>query len=313
MQSFYKKYFSFFVSRLQIFFHLLLCHSLVPQQVFSTKKSSSLLPSFPVLIFLALSSMYFTACQKVINVDLNSAEKKYIIEAVLTDQPNSCKVLLTQTKNFDENNTFSGVSGANITISDNNGAPVTLNETAPGTYEAPSLKGVSGHKYDLAINVAGKSYTATSTIPALVPFDSLYISERTFFDKSNKYATLSYKDPVGRGNAYRYIQYVNGIKEKTIFVRDDDFSDGNRIERILFFFNNDDDEQEKKKLKKGDLVRVEMLSIDYEMYKYWFSLAQSSTGENQSATPGNPVTNIKGGALGYFSAHTIQSKSIVVP
>jgi ribosomal protein S1 len=132
------------------------------------------------------------------------------------------------------------------------------------------------------------------------------------FDKPNKYATLLYKDPVGRGNAYRYIQYVNEVKEKTIFVRDDDLTDGRTIERVLFFFYDDEDE-DKKKLKKGDVVKVEMLGIDYPIYKYWYSLAQSSTGENQSATPGNPVTNMKGGALGYFSAHTIQSKTVTVP
>lgn len=265
-----------------------------------------------MVILVTLSSIAITGCQKVINVDLNTAEKKYVVEAVITDQPNSCKVLLTQTKNFDENNAFNGVSGATVTISDNNAAPVKLTETSAGVYEASGLKGVSGHTYRMTVIAGGQTFRATSTMPVFVPFDSLYISERTFFDKSNKYATVSYTDPAGRGNAYRYIQYVNGIKEKTIFVRDDDLTDGRKIERILFFFA-DDDEEEKKKLKTNDVVRVEMLGIDYPIYKYWYSLSQSSTGENQSATPGNPVTNIEGGALGYFSAHTLQSKTIVVP
>ncbi len=256
--------------------------------------------------------MYLTSCEKVINVDLNTTEKKYVIEAVITDQPNGCKVSVTQTKDFDENNAFNGVSGAQVTIADNNGSPVTLTETSPGVYEASTLTGVSAHTYNLTINVAGQVFTATSTMPALVPFDSLYITERTFFGETNKYATLLYKDPESRGNAYRYIQYVNGVKEKTIFVRDDDLSNGRPIVRTLFFFNEDDEEDEKK-LKKGDNVRVEMLSIDYPVYKYWYSLEQSSTGENQSATPGNPVTNIQGGALGYFSAHTVQSKTVNVP
>lgn len=256
--------------------------------------------------------MYFAACEKVISVDLNTAEKRYVVEAVLTDQPNSCKVLLTETKNFDDKNTFDGVSGAQITIADDNGNSITLTETTAGVYEAPALTGVSGHTYNLTINVAGQMFTAASTMPALVPFDSLYITERTFFDETNKYASLLYKDPAGKGNAYRYIQYVNGLKEKTIFVRDDDLSDGRTIERRLFFFT-DDEEEGDKKLKTSDNVRVEMLCINYPVYKYWYSLAQSSTGENQSATPGNPVTNIQGGALGYFSAHTIQIKTVIVP
>jgi hypothetical protein len=264
-----------------------------------------------LLAGLFIFTLSFTACEKVITLDLNSAEKKYVIEAEITDQPNSCKVSLTQTKNFGDNNTFNGVSGAQVTITDNNGSPLSLTETSAGVYEAVSFKGVPGHTYNLTVRIAGQTFTATSKMPLLVSFDSLYITERTIFGETNKYATLAYVDPAGRGNAYRYIQYVNGIKEKTIFVRDDDLTDGKAIERILFFFNNDD-EKDEKKLKKGDQVRVEMLCIDYPVYKYWYSLVQSSTGENQSATPGNPVTNINGGALGYFSAHTIRSKTTVV-
>lgn len=257
-------------------------------------------------------SLHLTSCEKVIDINLNTTVKKYVIEAVLTDEPNSCKVLLTQTKDFDENNTFDGVSGAQVTIQDNNENPVTLSETSRGVYVATNLTGVSGHKYDLTVKVNGQTFTATSTMPALVSFDSFYITERSFFGETNKYATLLYQDPVGKGNAYRFIQYVNGVKEETVFVRDDNFNDGRIVERALLFFY-DDDEEEEKKLKTGDTVTVDMLCIDYPVYKYWYSLDQSSTGDSQSATPGNPVTNIQGGALGYFSAHTLRSKTMIIP
>ena len=149
-------------------------------------------------------------------------------------------------------------------------------------------------------------------MPALVPFDSLFITEREFFGEINKYATVVYTDPAGRQNAYRFIQYVNGVREETNFVRDDDSNDGLKVERTLLYFY-DDDEEEERKFNSGDNVRIEMLGISYPVYKYWYSLGQSATGESDSATPGNPVSNILGGALGYFSAHTIQSKSVIVP
>lgn len=128
--------------------------------------------------------------------------------------------MVTQTKNFDDNNTFNGVSGAHgaqVTIADQDGSPAPLTETSPGVYEAPAFTAVSGHTYNLTINVSRQVFTATSTMPDLVPLDSLYITERTFFGETNKYATLLYKDPAGRGNAYRYIQYINGVKEKGHF------------------------------------------------------------------------------------------------
>jgi len=54
-----------------------------------------------------------------------------------------------------------------------------------------------------------------------------------------------------------------------------------------------------------------MQCIDKNVYEYWYSLDQSSTGSSQSAAPGNPVSNMQGGALGYFSANTLQSRSVV--
>ena len=54
-----------------------------------------------------------------------------------------------------------------------------------------------------------------------------------------------------------------------------------------------------------------MQCIDNAVYKYWFSLNQSATGTSQSASPANAVSNISGGALGYFSVHTVESKTVV--
>ena len=268
---------------------------------------------FPALLILAITmAVSFSSCEKVIEVDLNTTDSKYVVEANLTDKPGSAKVLLTQTKNFDENNTFAGVTGAQVTIADNNSNPVTLTESAPGVYESALLTGIPGHTYNLTIKVNGQVFTSSSVMPAPVSFDSLYITEREFFGEKTKYATVVYTDPAGIKNAYRFIQYVNGIREETNFVRDDDSNDGLKVERTLFYFY-DDDEKEERELKTGNTVKIEMLGISYPVYKYWYSLSQSATGSSDSATPGNPVTNINGGALGYFSVHTVQSKTITVP
>jgi hypothetical protein len=262
-------------------------------------------------IAVAILVTSLTSCEKVIDVELDNADKKYVIEANLSDQPGSAKVMLTQTKDFNENNDFTGISGAQVTIADNNGTPISLVETTPGVYEAPALVGKEGHTYLLTVRVNGETFTASSTVPAKVRFDSLFISEREFFGETSKFATVVYTDPAGIKNAYRFIQYVNGVREDALFIRDDDSNDGLKIERTLLYFY-DDEEEEEKKLKAGDNVRVEMLGISYPVYKYWYSLDQSATGSSNSATPGNPVGNINGGALGYFSAHTIQSKTVVV-
>ena len=79
------------------------------------------------------------------------------------------------------------------------------------------------------------------------------------------------------------------------------------MERRLFYFSDDEEDE----LEEGDVVTVEMHSVDQSIYDYFFSLEQ--TIEQSAATPANPVSNIQGGALGYFSAHTVQTKTTVVP
>ncbi len=120
---------------------------------------------------------------------------------------------------------------------------------------------------------------------------------------------MAYSDPADVANFYRYKLSINNRQVQSLYYSDDDLRDGNTVEQRLFFFGNDDDEDDE--LEAGDVVEVEMQSIDQGAYNYFFSLDQ--TLEQSAAAPANPVSNISGGALGYFSAHTVQIKSIVVP
>lgn len=94
------------------------------------------------------------SCEKVIDVKLDDADKKFVVDAVLTDQAGDCMVKLSQTKNFNEDNTFNGFSGAAVTIKDPEGNITTLAETAPGVYTNTTLKGASGKAYELTVTVA---------------------------------------------------------------------------------------------------------------------------------------------------------------
>jgi hypothetical protein len=59
------------------------------------------------------------------------------------------------------------------------------------------------------------------------------------------------------------------------------------------------------------VVNIEMQCIDKNVYDYFFAIA--SVIQGQSATPANPVNNISGGALGYFSACTVGRTSVIIP
>jgi len=265
--------------------------------------------SWLLFVFIML---LFNSCRKVIDVDIDGVEPKYVVEAVITDQPGESRVLLSTTKDVSENNQFPAVSGATVTVTDDTGIVTTFFEDSAGTYTAPAFTGVIGKKYSLHINTNGKTFTAQSRMPEKVNMDTLFISDEILFGENTKLANTNYQDPPGKGQCYRYIQYINGKKTETIFTNNDDYIDGKYVEAKLWYLTEEDDAEEEK-IKTGDTVRLEMLCIDQAVYKFWFSLNQSATGNSQSASPANAVTNITGGALGYFSAHSLQSMELVVP
>ena len=275
-------------------------------KAYSQNRSSSFLK-----LIIAFFTVLISSCEKVIHLDLNTAEKKYVIEATVTDQPGTAEVLLSQTKNFDDNNQFIGVSGAVITVKEEGGLLTTFTEISPGRYEAPGLAGTSGKSYDLSINVAVNAFTATSTMPARVNLDSVYTSDELIFTDTRKIVNVVFQDPAGRGNNYRFIQYVNNLKEKQLFIQNDDYTDGRLNITKLYYFA--DDKSDSTIIKSGDSLRVDMLCIDPNVYKYWYSRARNTNGDNNNVTPANPVSNIQGGALGYFSAHTLQTRRMKVP
>lgn len=265
-----------------------------------------------VSIFTIALMVVFISCRKVIDVDIKNAEPKYVVEAIVSDSTGKTKVLLSATKNISESNDFPGISGATVTITDNTGIVTTLTETTAGRYEAAGFTGEPGKTYSLQVNFSGEIFTASSTMPQKIHMDTLFTSSEILFGETRKLANIAYQDPPGKGNCYRYVQYINGKKTKPIFVNNDDYSDGKYVETKLWYLV-DDDENKDEEIKSGDTVRIDMLCIDPAVYKYWFSIFQSATGNSQSASPANPVTNIKGGALGYFSAQTMQTRSVVVP
>ena len=265
---------------------------------------------FLSILTLLATVVTFSSCEKVIDVKLDTADKKIVIDAVLTDQAGGCKVRISQTKNFKDDNSFIGVPGASVSITDASGTVVNLNETSAGVYEAPAFSGQSGSTYKLKVDVNGQTYNASSTMPQKVQLDSIYISKIDFFGEEETFANVMFNDPGGVKNYYRFVQYVNGNRTKGIFVMDDDLSDGKLFNSTLYFFSEDDDV---KLINPGDEVTVEMQCIDAATYKYWFSMDQSATGSNQSASPANPVSNIDNGALGYFSAQVVQRKQVVSP
>lgn len=260
-----------------------------------------------IFLYTFLIPILFTSCEKVIDIDLNNSTQQTVIEANISNIHQQQTILISKTGNFSESNSFTKVSAAVVTVLEEAGATFTFVETSPGTYlSTSSFKGIAGKNYTLNITAQAINYTAQSKMPIQISLDTLLVENVFFAGEDRIIIKPQYKDPQGLGNYYYINQFVNGKQTKAVFVYDDRFNDGGIVTRPLL--NSDD------KIKKGDTVTVELQCIDFATYKYYVGL-KSIFDSNQfnSATPSNPPSNINNNALGYFAAHTVHKKTIIIP
>lgn len=256
-----------------------------------------------ILLFFCV--IVYSSCEKVVDIDLKNAVSKVVIEGAVSNLTDTQRVLISRTVPFYDSNTFPGVSGAVVTITDEIGTVYTLRERSPGVYSARRFRGVPGRVYRLKVISEGVEYAASSAMPRQVMIDSLGLSLTTFFQNEERGIQVLYSDPPDVKNQFRFLLTVNGIKSKSAFAYNDDFNNGRIVSRELLDFDLD--------IKSGDIVEVEMQCIDAAMYRYWSGLDQNESRGGASTTPANPVSNISNGALGYFSAHTQQKETMVIP
>jgi hypothetical protein len=252
-----------------------------------------------------------TSCTKDINIKVNNAVGQLVIEGNLTNVNGPQYVKLSQNVAFTSTNTYPPVSGATVTISDQSGNVYPLTEGPAGTYSVNSLAGVPGNTYTLKVAVNGQTYTANSTMPAEVALDSITAQNNAGIrhvknGNVSKDIVVWYRDPAAVSNQYRFVMWVNGVQVNELFPFDDRFTNGKYVNNVLRENNID--------IYPGDTVTVEMDCIDETMYTYWLTLKQEggTDARQQTVAPSNPPTNITPATLGYFSAHTAQTATLVV-
>lgn len=254
--------------------------------------------------FILLSVLLAAGCEKEITLDLQDKSGSIVIEGNITNQSGPYYVRITRSVAFTESNKYPPVTNAVVTISDNQGHSEILTYESDGRYKTSSLATAPGITYTLHVSVDGENYAAQSTMPDPVTLDRLIQDSMTMGDKTTYTILPVYTDPEQLGNRYLFILSIEYKNNKTIQVFTDNINNGMVNQRSLFPSLDKDDE-----LLPGNIIHVEMQCIDPEVYTYFSALVQISNG---SVTPADPPSNISGVALGYFSAHTVSSKSLVI-
>jgi hypothetical protein len=250
-----------------------------------------------------LGSLVFLliGCTVELDIDLNESDPQIVVEANLSNL-NYCQVSLTESVNFDDDNSFPKVENAVVTVSDDNGLSEVLIEVSPGHYSGIELMANSSSEYSLEISVNDKLIIGSCLTPSIVAFDSLVVNEtiggggRPGGISGTGYEVIvHYSDPPSEFNYYRFVEYKNDVFQSW-YIFDDHLSDGMLNKNVLQSFN--------RNLNDGDVLTIEMQCVSQEVFEYYKSFGNLMGGPASSSTPANPYSNLDGTKLGYFSAHT---------
>lgn len=254
-------------------------------------------------IAVILILFFMVSCEDVINVDLNTAPPRLVVEASInwdkeTDGNQQFIKLTTTTAYFSD--TIPTVSGATVFIT--NSANVVFDfveNNTPGIYECSNFLPVLNETYILTIIYDGETYNATDKLLATPSINRIEQKDDGGILGEDIEVKIFYDDIVDETNFY-LLQIDDPYKAIPQYGVDEDrFFQNNEL--FGLYFSED--------LKPGDQLTFTLNSITQNSYNYLnilLSQAGSSNG-GPFSTPtatvrGNVVnqTNFNNFALGYF-------------
>lgn len=260
------------------------------------------------IVSILFIGLLFTGCEKVIDLNYKSNQSRIIIQGNVTNEAGPYYVKITRSVNLKDTGTYPTIDDALVTISDDAGNNETLTPLGNGTYRTNLLVGIEGRTYKLTVQAENQTYTAQSTMPQRVPFDSIKI-ETDLITGETEYSLIPvYRDPVAKGDNYRFVLWLNNKLINQQLMQNDEVRNG-VVNTVRLEINDDDIE-----FKPADSITLQMQCIDKNVALYYRTLALiADSGPGGGTTPNNPPNNISNGALGLFSAHTVEVKSVTLP
>lgn len=270
------------------------------------------LKDIPNIIISMIAILTVSGCQKVINVDLNVAEPRIVIEGSISDRRGPYTVTISKSGSYFNQPVLAPVSGAAVIITDDFGTSDTLHEEVPGVYLTSKIRGIPGRTYTLKVMSEDQEYTGSSILSSHVNIDSLTLikndSQRIFFGGNNPNEThfeihCFFKDPPEK-NFYRVKVFRNdSINTENYRLYDDQYTNGEETElRVV------------GRVEAGSTYRIELESLDDKTYGYYRTLSDLLfTNPFFGSTPANPNTNLSNGALGYFGTYAVSSRTMKIP
>lgn len=289
-------------------------------------------------ILALIASGIFFSCEDIIDPTLEPAAPVVVVDAWINNLPGTQTINLTWTQPYFESVLPPALTGAVVTVTDDQGKLFTFVESAtkPGSYEwTPSGSDTLrvGGKYVLSIVTGGDTFQAQSYMGRVPAIDSISYEPDENIATGDPIVRAEFwaTDPKGTGDAYWIRAYKNGVpllKPAEINIAfDAGVSIGGPADGVVFIApirrrinstDRDEDDQLLSPIQDGDSMHVQIHSVTVAAFTY---LNEVSIQTNRPggfaelfATPlANVSTNVintnSGGrkAVGFFNVSAVSA------
>ena len=249
----------------------------------------------PLIFVFVLSS-----CEEIIKVNLINTEPKVVIESFITNSEKPVWVRISKSQAYFNQDTILPVNNALVRLDFLNLSEI-LAEKMDGVYFSSGPIGMTGKSYTLKVISEGKTYGATVDLPPPVPIDTVYFKPGLFrSDSLNVF--IEFHDQANTENYYRVKLYRNKwVAINDFYLITDAFCDGQKIVLPVYY----------RYFAPNDTVVVELMNLERNTWRYYKGMSENIRQGVNSQAPGNPPTNLSGGALGIFGAYGTSSYRII--
>lgn len=266
-------------------------------------------------IIIVLCTLFFIACEDVVDIELDTAPAKLVIDAALKWEKgttgNEQTIKLTTTTDF-YSSEIPVVSGASVFVTNGNAVQFNFTEI-PGTgnYVCTNFIPEIGQTYTLTVIYQGETFIATENMIAAPTIDSVEQTENGGFTGDEVEVKFFFQDNGAIDNFYLTQFNTSFTVLPEYDVIDDDFFQGNQM---FGLYSNED-------LKTNDQIQFTLQGISERYYNYMnvlLGIAGTNGGSPFQTPPatvrGNIInqTNFNNFALGYFSVSETDKKSYIV-
>lgn len=269
-----------------------------------------------ILPLLLLLTFAFWSCEEVVNIPLNTANPKLVVEASILwekgTQGNEQKIILTTTGDF-YGDTVPKVFGAQVKITNSKETIFNFAEVPnTGEYVCNDFVPELNETYTLEIVTNGITYKSTETLKPVATITRVESKPLSGFGEDTIEIKSYFNDPADQKNFQLY-RLIDPQEIHPLYYADsDEFYNGNEFYSVAIV----------NKTNVGDELKITHMGISETYFNYVnliLSLAGSQGGGPFQTPPitakGNIINtqDINNNALGFFSLSETTSTVFTIP